>query len=95
MTMNFETRITQLIDHEFAGSENAAAKEIGIPQPTLNRITSGQRTLPHTSTLLKIAETFGASLDWLVNGTGRGPRCLDLPPRRRTTTWPRASNGTQ
>lgn len=67
-----DDRVKLLINQQFP-SENAAAKAFGIPQATLNRITSGQHRVPRISTLLRIAECCEVTLDWLIDGKGEGP----------------------
>lgn len=54
-------------------SENAAAKELGIPQTTLNRILKEERGYPRADTLQKIADYFETTVDWILTGRGTSP----------------------
>lgn len=41
------------------------SRRISVPQPTLQRITTGKHTRPHKKTLMAISEYFGISLEQL------------------------------
>lgn len=65
-------RIKKLVDSTFP-SVNAAAKAIGIPQQTLDRIVRGQHRAPRVETLQQIADFYDTTVDWLLNGRGAAP----------------------
>jgi transcriptional regulator with XRE-family HTH domain len=64
------SRVTTLIGRVNGGSVNAAAKAIGIPQPTLNRIASGKTVSPRLDVVQQLASYYKVSVDWLLNGGG-------------------------
>jgi transcriptional regulator with XRE-family HTH domain len=59
-------RVHQLIAQSHAGSVNAAARWMGLPQSTLSRIVTGKATNPRTRTLDIIARAYGVPIDRLV-----------------------------
>ena len=71
---------------------NAAAKAMGLPQPTLARIADGRVTNPRARALERIASYFDVSTDWLLSGRGRGPRedPRECRPFAELTGWRRA-----
>jgi len=66
------------------GSVNAAAKAMGVPQPTLAQLVSGEVTNPRIDTIRRIAQHFRASEAWLISGAGDAPIVL-------TRNYPRAA----
>lgn len=76
-------RLRALIDNEYGGSLNAAAKDIGVFQSGLHRLASGMSKDAHTKTMQRIAAKFDTTIDWLMDGHGNPPECLSLPPRRK------------
>lgn len=66
------SRIRQLIESSHPGSLRKAAHAIGIPQQTLDRISKGESS-PRADTLHKIAEFYGATVEWLLTGKGTAP----------------------
>lgn len=52
-------------------TQTALAKQLGVTQPTIAQILSGDR--PGTKHLPRIAEAIGATVEWLTTGTGPKP----------------------
>jgi transcriptional regulator with XRE-family HTH domain len=74
------------------GSVNRAASALGLPQQTLSRIVTGETPNPRRQALETLARATGASLDWLLLGTGPEPSSLDSSGRPRlgsTIQWAR------
>lgn len=58
--------------------QSALARNTGVPQPTINRIL-GNKSVPEMATVVKLAEAFGITCEWLL--TGRGPKFIaDIGP---------------
>jgi hypothetical protein len=53
--------------------QSALARTTGVPQPTINRIL-GNKSIPEMATVVKLAEAFGVTCEWLL--TGRGPKFI-------------------
>lgn len=53
--------------------QSALARNTGVPQPTINRIL-GNKSVPEMATVVKLAEAFGITCEWLL--TGRGPKFI-------------------
>jgi len=70
---SLQRRVREVVDLYYNGSVNKAARDMGVPQPTLTQIVDGTVQNPRGSTLQKIAAHSGASVDWLLTGKGRGP----------------------
>ena len=66
-----------LVDHFWLGSVNLAASEMGLSQPTLNRIVSGTTLSPRSGVLQRIAAGGMVSVDWLLTGKGAQPSFYD------------------
>jgi transcriptional regulator with XRE-family HTH domain len=66
-------RVSLLVDQFHAGSVNDAAKALGVAQPTIGRILKGEVTQPRLQLIQRMATLYGASLDWLLVGTGDPP----------------------
>lgn len=56
------------------------AKEAGVTQTALSNWKSGRST-PTTKTLQKIADYFGVTIDYLMNGEDDAEKKLQLKPR--------------
>ncbi len=71
--------MTELIDTFHGGNVRDAARHIGIPQQTLNRIArGGYKQSPRADALEMIAAAYpGVTVDWLLTGHGVGPRKVD------------------
>jgi transcriptional regulator with XRE-family HTH domain len=67
------SRVKLLVDHFHDGSVNDAAKALGVAQPTIGRILKGEVTQPRVQLIQRMATLYGASLDWLLAGTGDPP----------------------
>lgn len=78
-------RVQYLVDRWHNGSINAAASEIGIPEPTLRRIAAGDTINPRLAVLQKIAKYYRVGLDWLGSGSGEGPEKTEHEPMRVIT----------
>ena len=66
-------RVSYLIQHKHAGSVNAAAQNMRVPQRTLARIASGEVEHPRADALSAIASYYECDLAWLVTGKGEAP----------------------
>lgn len=64
---------------EAAGlNRSALALRAGLNPSHVRLIEEGDREHPSGTTLAKLAEALGVSLDWLVRGIGEGPTATDL-----------------
>lgn len=61
-------RVRLLVDVGQKGSVNTAAKDIGVSQPSLNRIVNGTTLNPSEAIIGKIAWFYGVSPKWLRTG---------------------------
>jgi hypothetical protein len=68
-----------LIDRDFAGNVNRAAKAWGVPQPTLHRYVNRLTEAPNARTLQRIARFYGTTVEWLLDGVRAGPLELEYP----------------
>lgn len=75
---SFRDRLAQLVEQ--AGvSQTAFAAEAGIDRSTLSQLMSSQnRRLPRVETLVALARSTGASVDWLVGLSAEGPIRTDI-----------------
>jgi len=69
----FSTRLLEARLQAGFASQSQAARELDIPQQTYGNYESG-RSFPKEDILLKIAVTFGVSIDWLLG--------LDTPEQK-------------
>jgi len=69
-----QERLRTLIDEVYNGSVSAAAREAGLEQRTLANIVSGATKQPRGDALVQLSRLFGVSVDWLLTGSGEGPR---------------------
>lgn len=51
-------------------NESQLGKKSAVPQPTINRILSGESESPRMSTIGKLAKALKVSPEWLMYGTG-------------------------
>ncbi|NMX98628.1 helix-turn-helix domain-containing protein [Pseudomonas veronii] len=51
-------------------NETQLGKRSGVPQPTINRILSGESVSPRMPTIAKLAKALRVSPEWLMYGTG-------------------------
>ncbi len=68
-----ESRFHELVKDYAGGKKTVFAKMIGVPKATFFGYLDGRN--PKMEHLLKIRETFGINLDWLL--TGEGPKQID------------------
>jgi len=61
------------MDRDFKGKVNQAARAWEIPQPTLFRYVHRRSAALKAAHLLKVAEFYGAHVDWLLTGRGWSP----------------------
>lgn len=65
-SVEYFSRIRQLINDEFGGNVSKAAKAWGVPQPTLWRIATCPGWEPKLSHVIAIADATGLSIDEVV-----------------------------
>ncbi|TDV43755.1 phage repressor protein [Pseudomonas graminis] len=70
--MDFGSRLRRKLT-ELGLSESEAGRRSGVPQPTINRILSGESSSPRRPTVEKLAKALKVSPDWLMFG-GREDR---------------------
>ena len=51
-------------------NETQLGKRSSVPQPTINRILSGESASPRMPTIAKLAKALKVSPEWLMYGTG-------------------------
>ena len=73
MKSQHRARLGRIVVDVFGGNEAQAARAVGVPQQTLNRILTGKVKDPSASTLQKLARGFGVPTAWLL---GEGPSHL-------------------
>lgn len=66
-------RVMSLVRQYHAGSTNAAATAMKIPQQTLAQIVTGVVKNPRVNTLKRIADFYRVSVEWLLTGGGETP----------------------
>lgn len=76
MTDTLQKRLRLLIDASHAGNVNVAAKDMGVCQPTLNRIVNGTTLKPSRGVMVKIARFYGVTVEWMAGGKGDGANPL-------------------
>lgn len=64
------SRLEELMRAHGFKSQSQLARRAGLPQSTIHRILQRQQYEPSLSTMAKLAEVFGVSLAWLVEGKG-------------------------
>lgn len=69
MNVKFVERLKQLIADQSGGKPTVFAKRAGIPPGTFANYLSGR--LPQAEQLIRIRETYGVNIDWLLTGFGR------------------------
>jgi len=65
---NFFERLSWLIDRYAAGKHTVFAKKAGIPVSTFQKYLADK--MPVAEHLIRIHETYGVSIDWLLTGSG-------------------------
>jgi transcriptional regulator with XRE-family HTH domain len=71
--MDLADRLRALVERDFQGNVNRAAKTWDVPQPTLFRYVNGRTRAPKAEVLQKIAKFYETSVDWLLSGLGVNP----------------------
>lgn len=79
----FTKRLRYLVDTLHGGNVKEAARQSGVPQPTLHALYAGTATAPRRKTLEKLTRFYTVSEDWLLGRTG-GLRNPDLAVPRET-----------
>lgn len=79
MSESLADRIRALVAARYPEGAQRAAHAMGIPNATLHKILAGGSANPRANTLQTIAEHFGASIDWLLRGSGSMPALLASP----------------
>lgn len=77
--MNFARRLAALVDRDFRGNVNRAAKAWGVPQPSLYRYVKQVTKAPRADLLQKVARYYDTSVEWLLEGTGLNPLDAAFP----------------
>jgi len=54
--------------HDKKWSEGELGRRSGVPQPTINRITSGESQSPRRNNIEKLARSLGVTPEWLLFG---------------------------
>lgn len=82
-------RVRSLVDYVWAGSVNAASKDLGVPQSTLQRVVDGAISAPRTNFTEAFRLGLDVSSDWLIAGVGSGPQGFDSHRRPLVAGVPR------
>jgi len=82
-------RVKTLVDQVWSGSVNAAAKDLGVPQSTLQRVVDGAIASPRTNFTEAFRLGLDVSSDWLIAGVGTGPQGRDSRGRPLVAGVPR------
>ena len=75
--ISLSKRVLRLVEDSHGGNVRAAARDIGVPQQTLQRIVRGSGASPRVDTLQRIARFYRTSVDWLLTGEGAGPNATE------------------
>jgi phage repressor protein C with HTH and peptisase S24 domain len=68
MNVKFSERLNFLVTEHSGGKVTHFAKKAGIPPGTFDNYLKGR--LPQAEQLLRIRETYGVNIDWLLTGEG-------------------------
>lgn len=82
-------RVRFLVDQVWSGSVNAASKDLGVPQSTLQRVVDGAIAAPRTNFTEAFRLGLDVSSDWLIAGVGVGPQGRDSRGRPLVAGVPR------
>ncbi len=77
--MDFAGRLAALVNRDFGGNVNRAAKAWRVPQPSLYRYVKGVTKAPRADLLQKVARFYDTRVEWLLEGTGPNPLDVDFP----------------
>lgn len=80
-------RVRWLIDQSHEGNVLTAARQIRIPNATLDRIADGTVKKPRPDALASIATYYGTTIDWLWSGRGDPPDLSKDSVRREAEKW--------
>ncbi|WP_242504527.1 helix-turn-helix domain-containing protein [Pseudomonas songnenensis] len=69
-------------------SEGELSRRSTVPQPTINRILSGESDSPRKSTVSKLARPLGVSPEWLLFGSGSANVGATDQPHREERQYP-------
>jgi transcriptional regulator with XRE-family HTH domain len=86
---SFAERLRLLVEKNAGGNIRAAAQFLGISPPSLHALVNGE-SRPRQATLDRIADKYGVTRAWLLEGTGQGPSTDALDPAsysRETMQW--------
>lgn len=72
---------------ELGLNESQLGRRSGVPQPTINRILSGESSSPRRPTVEKIARALRVSPDWLMFGTGEDKFDANVEPATGPTRY--------
>lgn len=72
---------------ELGLNESQLGRLSGVPQPTINRILSGESSSPRRPTVEKIARALRVSPDWLMFGTGEDKFDANVEPSTGPTRY--------
>lgn len=86
--MTIAERLERLIKIK-CWSEGELSRRSGVPQPTINRIISGESESPRRTTITKIARALGVTPEWLLFGGGHESNVLPVvQPDREKRKYP-------
>lgn len=85
--MSIADRLRRLL-MEKQWSEGELARRSGVPQPTINRILSGESNSPRKPTVMALARALGVTPMWLLFGTGNNNVVLAEQPYRDERRYP-------
>lgn len=71
MASSFSKRLKYLIDTVHDGNVKEAARQSGVPQPTLHALYRGVAERPRRKTLERLVSFYGVSEEWLRGEKGR------------------------
>jgi phage repressor protein C with HTH and peptisase S24 domain len=69
VTVNIAERLRNKM-RDLGLNESQLSRRSSVPQPTINRILSGESSSPRKSTIEALSRPLGVSPDWLLFGTG-------------------------
>ncbi len=94
--LSLRERTRGLVDRIWRGSVNWAARDLGVPQSSLQRVVDGTITSPRTHFAEAFRVGLGVSTDWLIAGVGISPGDFDeagLPLVAGVPRWRRTVAG--
>jgi SOS-response transcriptional repressor LexA len=85
--MSIATRLGELMRIK-DWSEGELSRRSTVPQPTINRILSGESDSPRKSTVSKLARPLGVTPEWLLFGGGSANIAATSQPHREERQYP-------